>query len=227
MKGKKGQVFEVMIVVITLVVCGYAVSAFFERTASGETLSSPAVLREIYAESKSLEYYLEDYANLAGQSAYAKMAEKPAYGPSCGVGEYAFWDSSCPDENFLREIFKNEVKASITKNYNANLEYSGNNLIVRYDNITLERRGKNYYANYTIKPEFEIAYNVDFRQIADASLAKKAECENKYGKDMIKVRACLSEISFDKWNAIVSASSTYYAFNLTSKNYYFYSAYTS
>ena len=222
MKGKKGQVFEVMIVVITLVVCGYAVSTFFERADSVETLSSPAVLRDIYAESKSLEYYLKDYANLASQSAYAKMAEKPAYGASCGVGEYAFWDSLCPDENSLKEEFKNEVKALITKNYNANLEYSGNNLNIKYDEITLKRQGKNYYANYTTKPEFEIAYNIDFRKIADISIAKKAECSQKYA-DMAGITGCLKGISINGWNADVSGKANYYLFNLTSKKYYFYS----
>jgi len=224
--NKKAQLFELLLVVMTVIVCGDALYASMSHADTSKLeLTAPASLRQIYIDGENLKYYLEDYSKISAQNAFAEIAKKPVYGTGCGEWEYAIWDTKCPDNNVIKDKFIEKIKA-LQKEYPADITYDDDKIKFKYSPIVLEKTETDFSAKYTINLEFEISYpDLNFRKIADDILNQKKLCDDEFknNADKIeKINNCLSELIFDDWNDEVSISGSYYLFTLTSAKNYFY-----
>ena len=228
--NKKAQIFEVGLVLITLIALGYALYTFVMIKGNFETsVAPPAKLIDAYNSQKKLLFYAKESARLAAQNAFNLIAQEKAASGNCiidGSG-YVNWLSDCKpntteiEENFLAEFKKSyeSYMKDYTEKTSYNITFEKNKINLKAANITLNITEKEYNASFTFEPSFSIdisAFDLNLEDFENIYLA----AQNCKSNNVTRVKNCMIE-KIQNWNADVEFKEPDLLLELSTKKSFF------
>jgi len=234
MMNKKGQVFEMGLVLVIFTICVFAIVSFliYNHKTSGSFDISPII--SLYNQQEDISFYAEEAGKLSAQEAYSNTLK--GVGKDCRkYSDYAVWTHDCImkidafRDEFMLNFNSSIDRLMIDKKTSIDSVSSNENIIsVSFQPLILNASMKsisNIDVNYTVNPSFSINisdYGIDlnFWKVSNQVLSQWDECKRK-SNDAITIKNCMNRMTSDDWQFMVISTGEFFC-SLTSKQEYYF-----
>ncbi len=229
MKGKKGVMFEGILLVASLIVAVMAITAVIGYTGSVKgSLSPPNEVMNFYSELDKFDYFHQEAGKLAIHESYASVLEKNAdcKQVSSGKGLVAVWNATCgPRNDLIREEFIVSVKDNfneITGKKQFKIAFESGKVFFTPPEIESEVPVISDFMKYTLSHQFYSLFSLespdlDVEEVYDEVIKKQQAC-----KSQTLFKDCVGALAVSGWETSVEEVGENVIFTLSSEKLYFY-----
>jgi hypothetical protein len=241
MQNKKAQIFNGMLVIITLIVL---ITALLAIDAKNKKLEKQEVgkkqfeLFKTYTQAEKDAFYIEQSAKLSAKSAAMQLAEKAGYieNPECGITKdnIILWKNSekeCYPDNYVnnyKTLINNELKTYLALYPNKKISNINHEFSFIKENIVGIAKNQLYYLTtiplrieYYLTPSFniDINYNVDeYLEVWSFARNLAETCKDRTDKDeCIQSEKFASNLNFINCRAIPKENTFYFCIQSENK----------
>ena len=240
-QNKKGHMFAIGLVIVTLVVCSVVLYSFTQSSKPIKaSMTSPLALQELYNKEANFNFYAKESAKLAEQQAVFEVSGKGgASGQLCTSynANHVLWDDNCNPVLSVDELFRKYFNLTFEKflseyaeiNANFSISIADRKVDIKSERVAVKGYSDgilSYSAEYSFDPSFSYGMEIgpkEFKDIYELVYKKLAECRDK--KD-IPITSCMNQIQPDRWNIVVSSEMVgnryYLIFDMTTKKRFYF-----